>query len=622
VSAGSNNGTMPNGTLHMSRYRQTWPLDDPISEDGDNGFLGFNSRENPETIPAGTLSYAQNMRFDRGIAAVRKGTRRLKPTTGTVIYDSCSYYDQDVTTNAEHIALVRDTSVDLWRIGTTTGTIANNLGFEVDTSGLTETAATALVDGLNYIIETVGDSDFTAVGASANTVGTIFTATGPASGTGICQQGTLASETIASTDKIEIIQLFKKLFIYRGLDKTALQWNGDTSRGFYAISPATLNWKLDQPIYDDPLYVPKAEFAIAAFNRIIAPSARDQVGFSDTLDPFTFNLRNDFYVNQGDADYITALAAYSEGQLIVFKRRSIHLITHIYTLYTPTSGDTPVSVVYEVTRQLGCVSRGSVANVGDQIFFLSDNGVHGLTSGINAAAGTGTPVALLKTRNDPLSAPINDIIERIDFENAKDVAVGIYFNNRYYLAVPYIVDDATEQTRNNRLLIYNTLNTQWESVDIYPSGVYFDNLLINTYNQTQRLFATSQESEIFLLEEEESDFDNSNTSNEIPSQITTRRYTLQTSDIKRWHYGIANWENTAAGDKVSIAVNTTNPDSTETIVSEQTAAAPEDLTKRFSLGRKRGYGIALDLTTQAGRPIIRSLGVAGRINLRSTQEVT
>jgi len=606
---------MPNGTLRMSRYRQTWPLDDPIREDGDNGFLGFNSRENPETLPAGTLSYAQNMRFDRGIATVRKGTRRLKPTTGTVIYDSCSYYDQDATTNAEHIALVRDTSVDLWRIGTTTGTIAYNLGFEVDASGLTETAATALVEGQNYIIEVVEDSNFVLAGASANTVGTIFTANDVSiTGTGICQQGTLASETISSTDKIEIVQLFKKLFIYRGLDKTALQWDGDTSRGFYAITPATLNWQLDQPIYDDPLNVPKAEFAISAFNRIIAPTAKDQVGFSDILDPFTFNILNDFYVNQGDSDYITALTPYSEGQLICFKRRSIHLITNVYNL--------SASATYEITRQLGCVSRGSVANVGDQVFFLSDNGVHGLTSGINAAAGTGTPVSLLKTRNDPLSAPINDIIERIDFENAKDVATGIYFNNRYYLAVPYIVDGATTQTRNNRLLIYNTLNTKWESVDTYPSGVYFDNLLINTYNQTQRLFATSQESEIFLLEEEESDFDNSNVSNEIPSQITTRRYTLQTSDIKRWHYGIANWENTAADDKVSIAVNTTNPDSTETIVSEQTATEPEDLTKRFSLGRKRGYGIALDLTTQAGRPIIRSLGVAGRINLRSTQEVT
>jgi hypothetical protein len=605
---------MPNGTFYMSRYRQTWPLDDPIREDGDNGFLGFNSRENPETLPAGTLSYAQNMRFDRGIATVRKGIKQLKPT-GTDIHDCCSYYDQDATTNAEHIALVRDTSVDLWQILTGTGSIVANLGFEIDASGLTETAATALESGKNYIIESVDDSDFTAVGASANTVGTIFTATGSTTGTGICQQGTLASETISSSDKIEIVQLFKKLFIYRGLDKTALQWDGDTSRGFYAITPAILNWQLDQPIYDDPLNVPKAEFAISAFNRIIAPTAKDQVGFSDILDPFTFNILNDFYVNQGDSDYITALTPYSEGQLIVFKRRSIHLITNVYNL----SG----SATYEITRQMGCVSRGSVANVGDQVFFLSDNGVHGLTSGINAAAGTGTPVSLLKTRNDPLSAPINDIIEGIDFENAKDVAVGIYFNNRYYLAVPYIVTGTT-QTRNNRLLIYNTLNTQWESVDTYPSGVYFDNLLINTHLQTQRLFASQNEGSIFLLEELEVDQDGATPTveTEIPSQITTRRYTLQTSDIKRWHYGIANWENTDDGDKVSIAVNTTNPDSTETIISEQTATEPEDLTKRFSLGRKRGYGIALDLTTQAGRPIIRSLGVAGRINLRSTQEVT
>ena len=57
----------------MSRYRQIFSLDDPIQEDGDNGFIGFNSRENSETLPPGVLSAAGNMRFDRKAAQVRKG---------------------------------------------------------------------------------------------------------------------------------------------------------------------------------------------------------------------------------------------------------------------------------------------------------------------------------------------------------------------------------------------------------------------------------------------------------------------------------------------------------------------------------------------------------------------
>jgi hypothetical protein len=45
-------------------------------------------------------------------------------------------------------------------------------------------AATTTVSGESYFIATVGDTDFTVIGASSNTVGVYFTATGAGSGTG------------------------------------------------------------------------------------------------------------------------------------------------------------------------------------------------------------------------------------------------------------------------------------------------------------------------------------------------------------------------------------------------------------------------------------------------------
>jgi hypothetical protein len=45
-------------------------------------------------------------------------------------------------------------------------------------------AATAIVSGTGYFIATLGDTDFTAIGASANTVDTYFVATGAGTGTG------------------------------------------------------------------------------------------------------------------------------------------------------------------------------------------------------------------------------------------------------------------------------------------------------------------------------------------------------------------------------------------------------------------------------------------------------
>ena len=51
-------------------------------------------------------------------------------------------------------------------------------------NALTTLVGGYFVIGFEYQIETVGTTDFTAIGASANVVGTIFTATGVGSGTG------------------------------------------------------------------------------------------------------------------------------------------------------------------------------------------------------------------------------------------------------------------------------------------------------------------------------------------------------------------------------------------------------------------------------------------------------
>jgi hypothetical protein len=58
-------------------------LSDSVIRDGDQGFLGFASRLNPLTLPAGMLQESVNMRLDRGVAQTRKGSKRLTDTVGT-----------------------------------------------------------------------------------------------------------------------------------------------------------------------------------------------------------------------------------------------------------------------------------------------------------------------------------------------------------------------------------------------------------------------------------------------------------------------------------------------------------------------------------------------------------
>jgi hypothetical protein len=89
------------------------------------------------------------------------------------------------TNEASPALFFKDSNGDLVKVGPV------HIGTSAPNSSPASVAATALVTGTVYQILTVGTTDFTLVGASANTVGTIFTATGTTTGTGTVsgQQG-------------------------------------------------------------------------------------------------------------------------------------------------------------------------------------------------------------------------------------------------------------------------------------------------------------------------------------------------------------------------------------------------------------------------------------------------
>ena len=80
---------------------------------------------------------------------------------------------------------------------------------------LTHTAATSLVTGTEYVIEEVGTSDFTLVGAALNEVGIVFTATGTTTGTGVCTNANEFKFQVlnhgSSTGKLRIVDNFRDI---------------------------------------------------------------------------------------------------------------------------------------------------------------------------------------------------------------------------------------------------------------------------------------------------------------------------------------------------------------------------------------------------------------------------
>ena len=82
----------------------------------------------------------------------------------------------------------KDSNGDLVKVGPV------HIGTSAPNSSPDSLGAGSLVTGTVYQILTVGSSDFTAVGASANTVGTVFTATGTTTGTGTVSTGVQGNE--------------------------------------------------------------------------------------------------------------------------------------------------------------------------------------------------------------------------------------------------------------------------------------------------------------------------------------------------------------------------------------------------------------------------------------------
>jgi hypothetical protein len=233
-------------------------------------------------------------------------------------------------------------------------------------------------------------------------------------------------------------------------------------------------------------HMPAPEFAVYHQRRLVMPfqfsvdasvnsyTSRgiiDEVIASDILDSDTYDqIYAQYRFNAGEADFTVGLHSFSEDNLMVFNRNSIHLISNTTSLQAASTK--------LLTDEVGCVARQSIQQVGSQVIFLSDNGVYS-TQFFDEYNLRGTET--------PLSEPINETIKRINKDQSSQ-AVAVYFDNRYFIAVP--LDDAL---RNNAILIYNFLNKQWESIDSVDSTDWdIENLIVAGEGSQRGVYAINQ----------------------------------------------------------------------------------------------------------------------------------
>jgi len=215
-------------------------LSNPIEADGENGFIGLASRENPVAIPSGYVQTAKNIRFDRGVASTRKGSKRLTAgdAVGESIFVSGAYSGTD---GVDKIVLVGGDSIYIYNTSTeATSAVAFPAGRTIVSSDKVDTIQ---ANDRFYILR--GESDATAqvvtITSSSTTATVTKTDHGYSTGdevtiTGASEAEYNGSYVITVTDANEFTYTFAGSAtspatgtIYAQSAKPPLYWDGDST---------------------------------------------------------------------------------------------------------------------------------------------------------------------------------------------------------------------------------------------------------------------------------------------------------------------------------------------------------------------------------------------------------
>jgi len=376
-------------------------------------------------------------------------------------------------------------------------------------------------------------------------------------------------------------------------------------------------------------HMPAPAFGVSHQRRLIVPYQFDITGssgsatitdrnivdealFSDILDADTYDrVYGQFRFNAGAADFIVGFHSFSDDKLVVFNRNSIHIVDNSLDLGSSNS--------QLVTSEVGCAARKSIQQIGNKMIFLSDNGVYALDF---------MDLYNLRGQDIPLSAPIEGTIQRINKAHI-DKAVSVYFDNRYYIAVP--LDGSLT---NNALLIYNFINQKWESIDSINNNDWeYTHLEVGGSGSERGVYCMNRNGGVHKYESRSDDTDNyvvqvgqSSINTQINASAISRMFTVGSIDRKKWNnfeLHLQSSENNVSD--ANLEAITENIDAiidlgTVANINGEELAIDEDVSLRGRFGNKRAYGLQFKLTTTKGRPRLRALKVAGATTFRSLQK--
>lgn len=229
---------------------------------------------------------------------------------------------------------------------------------------------------------------------------------------------------------VSLVQAMNKTYIAKE-DASMQQWDG-----------ANLVEMPSGGIYN----APRCKFLIwqKAGSRLIAcgdPSAPDRAYFGNIRDPWNWNnLTQAIDVAAGDGFPLTGVAEWTSKFVVFFKEQSLHVFD------ADPQTDVGSMSVQTPQTQVGCVAHRSIALVGNDLIFLSRDGVRSLARTLQGAD---------QEVNEPLSRPVQKLVDRINW-SAAGTACATAYRGRYLIALP--LDNASSP---NYVLVYNTNTGRW-----------------------------------------------------------------------------------------------------------------------------------------------------------------
>lgn len=423
----------------------------------------------------------------------------------------------------------------------------------------------------------------------------------------------------ASTTNISFIAPVANLASIPGSEQ--IEFGGRFSVGGGFIHQPAPPWAV---YFQRRLWVPHYYSVSGTYNapQYTSTKITDEIAVSDILDTHTFDqIENQFRISGGTADYLVGMHGFYEDRLIIFNRNSLHLITG-------TTGSLLDTRVTELTSEVGCLARKTIVSRGNTVMFLSDDGVYAVEF-LNDYN--------LRGADEPISKNIQPYIDRINKDYA-DEAVGVLYNNRYYLAVPLDSAPGIGDARgNNSILVFNFLNKGWESLDTFgDSNFLIKNFVIGSADVRNNIYAVTANGGLHQLEASDSSIDRLSVSNTgslvvtptINSILTTRGYDFGNMDRKRFTDAQVVMQNLAGETgEYSISFAAEDPDDSQLIgtttdflggevLAPSSANEAETAGIRCRLGGIRGYTGTMILTRTIGSPKINSIKVSGSITNR------